>query len=172
MSIFSLPQKFDFNEWFILAAMIVVCIYIPLLQKRFPIPIIIIIMMALFSLALEKAADLIFEYPPYNFYYLNDKIEYELFDLFVCFLYPASGYIFIYFYSKWNIRGLFVFLYALSWSVIAIGCEWISILARIFIYRDWNLLYSYPIYLISLYLYIVFYHFVLLHFSQEKKSQF
>ncbi len=87
MRILTLPEKFDFNEWFILVSIIVIYTYIYLLQRRFPLP--ITIMMVVFSLALEKAADLIFEYPPYNFYYLNDKIEYELFDLFVCFLYPA-----------------------------------------------------------------------------------
>jgi hypothetical protein len=166
VKILLLPEKFDFNEWFIIFSIIAALIWILLLPRRFPHT--ITTMMVLFSLALEKAADLILEYPPYTFYYLNDKIEYELFDFFVCFLYPAAAYIFIYFYDKWRVRGMYRFVYIMGWSIGAIAFEWITVLAGIFQYQEWKLIYSYPVYIISICLYILFYHFVRSLFANTK----
>jgi hypothetical protein len=167
MKVLILPQRFDLNEWFIVITLIVAYTVILRLPQRFPHTVTILIY--LLSLTLEKTTDLVFEYPPYNLYYLNDVREYELFDFLVCFLYPASGYLMLYFYEKWNIYGISIFLYIMSWSIIAVGFEGLCALAGVFKYQGWKLMYSFPNYLIVISLYVMFFHFTKYLFMKTKK---
>jgi hypothetical protein len=157
MKILAMPEQFNSNEWCLILSMIAVFAYIFWLPRRFPHTLTIVIV--LFSLSLEKAADLILEYPPYSLYYLNDKPEYELFDLITCFLYPASGYLFLYYYDKWNIRNFKNFYYIVGWSIFAVLFEWITVITGVFVYQGWTLFYSFPVYLITICLYTWFFHY-------------
>lgn len=166
MKVLILPQNFDMNEWFLVISLIVMYTIFILLPQRLPKTITMLIYM--FSFALEKASDLILEYPPYVLYYLDDITGFELSDFLTCFLYPVFGYLLLYFYEKWNVRGIFTFFYLMSWSVFAILFEWIMMKVRIFNYTGWNLFYSFTVYLIVVGLYVVFYHFVKYFFEKTK----
>jgi hypothetical protein len=165
-----LPKIFDINEWFILISLFVVYVLFILLPRRLPKT--ITMMTYMFSFSLEKATDLILEYPPYVLYYLNDSTEFELFDFFTCFLYPAFGYLLLYFYDKWNIRGFSIFYYLMGWSIIAVLFEWITMKVRIFTYTGWTLFFSYTVHLIVVSLYVAFYHFVKYFFEKTKPESF
>lgn len=58
----------------------------------------------------------------------------------------GKGYLLLYFYDKWNVRGISIFFYIMSWSIIAVLFEWITMNARIFNYTGWTLFYSYTVY--------------------------
>lgn len=161
-----LPKDFDMNEWFILISLVILYTLFFLLPQRFPKTITMLIYM--FSFSLEKEADLILEYPPYVLYYLNDSKQFELFDFLTCFLYPAFGYLLLYFYDKWNVRGISAFFYLMSWSIIAVLFEWITMKVGIFNYTGWTLFFSYAVYLIVVGLYAAFYHFVNFFFEKTK----
>ncbi|WP_373229801.1 hypothetical protein [Cohnella sp.] len=170
MKVLVLPNDFDMNEWIILVALIAVYALFFLLPQRFPKTITMLIYM--FSISLEKATDLILEYPPYVLYYLNDSMEFELFDFLTCFLYPAFGYLMLYVYDKWNVRGITIFFYLMAWSIFAVLFEWMMMKVRIFNYTGWTLFHSYAVYLLVVGLYIAFFHFVKYFFKKTMKESF
>jgi hypothetical protein len=153
-----MPQKFDSNEWFILTALIVGYGAMFIIPKRLPLSYTLLIMS--FSLAIVKLTDHILGAPPLELYDFNDTPKFDLFDLLIWFLYPVFGYVFIYLYEKWSIKGIVTFLYIFTWSWISLFIEWWSLEMDVFTFKGWKFSYSYPFYVFILSVYLLFFKFI------------
>ncbi|MED4206313.1 hypothetical protein [Neobacillus mesonae] len=160
------PSKIDSNEWFILISLLITYAIIFLLPKRFPHSVTLI--MLLFSMTYAHVIDHTLAGISIDFYDINDVEKYEWFDLIAWFLYPPFGYIFIYFYDKWSVRRTGIFWYILVWAGISLGVEFLSLKFDLFTYNEWKLAYSFPVYLITLSLYLLFFIFIKNSFKQQK----
>jgi hypothetical protein len=141
------PQKFESNEWLILIFLIINVIIFYLLPKKFPLSQTILIM--LFGLSQSKTADFIFD-KLFELYYANDSKKYEWFDIILLVIYPLFSYYYLYIYEIWKFKGIPLFIYISLFGLFSVGCEYLFLLAHVFHYTGWTLLYSFPIYLISL----------------------
>lgn len=151
-------NRFNGNEWFVIAMIVIGTLAIWLLPKKFTLT------QSLFNLLIGVVFGLMFDHtiavPPFDFYDVGDESRYQLFDIFSYLMYAPFGYIFIYFYEKWGVRGFYTIPYILLWTSMGIGVEWFSVLVGIFHYKHgYQLVYSIPIYLflqsIHLSLYLV-----------------
>ncbi|MEH7418139.1 hypothetical protein V7266_22995 [Neobacillus drentensis] len=161
-----LPDKFDENEWFIIISLIVTYWLIVKLPKRFPLTITLLILF--FGMAYVQVIDHILAGSSFNTYDINDYGKFEWFDWIGWFIYPPFGYFFIYFFDKWSIRGIRLFGYIMGWSVIAMIVEWISLEFNMFKYYSWKFAYSYPVYLLTLCIYLLFFLYVNSTFQKLK----
>jgi hypothetical protein len=144
--IFSTPVKFDENEWYVLSGLIIFLIIFWKLPKHFPPALTFIIL--LFTINLGITADYILatEYP-FNAYDALDTAKFDLFDFIMSNInYGLFGYVFIYFYDKWHVRGLIRFLYIAFWIALSVLMEYIATKLNVFQYNDWNLGYSFICY--------------------------
>lgn len=153
-------NRFNGNEWFVIAMIVVGALAIWILPKKFTLT------QSLFNLLIGVVFGLMFDHtiavPPFDFYDVGDESHYQLFDIFSYTMYAPFGYIFIYFYKKWGVRGYYTIPYILLWTSMGIGVEWLSVLVGIFHYKHgYQLAYSIPIYLflqsIHLLLYRIFF---------------
>ncbi|WP_160725509.1 hypothetical protein [Bacillus sp. USDA818B3_A] len=162
-----LPNQFDANEWFITLSLILTYLLIIKLPKRFPRT--ITLMLLLFGMGYVQVVDHILAGISYNTYDINDYAEYELFDWIGWFIYPPFGYFFIYCLDKWSLHGRQLFWYIFGWSLIAMVVEWISLKFHMFTYYGWKFTYSYPVYLLTLCLYLLFFLYIRSTFNSLKK---
>ncbi|WP_026568575.1 hypothetical protein [Bacillus sp. UNC41MFS5] len=85
-----------------------------------------------------------------DFYKQNDSNHYELFDLFYYSLFAPFGYFFMYFYHVLRINKITFIFYITSWSIIGITVQWIFTLLHILTYQNnYQLSYSFPIFLLT-----------------------
>jgi hypothetical protein len=161
-----LPKKFDQNEWFIIISFLLTYFMILKLPKRFPLTITLLILF--FGMAYVQVTDHVLAGISYNLYDINDYGKYEWFDWIGWFIYPPFGYFFVYFFDKWAIRGLQIFWYIFAWSLIAMMVEWISLKFNMFKYYSWNFCFSYPVYLLTLCIYLLFYLYINSTFKKLK----
>lgn len=152
-----LPKAFDVNEWLIVAACLGAWGVVLLLPRRFPF--LLTFMISLFTLTIANELDHILAAPPFDCFNLNDHEKYELFDfiLYVV-LYPPIGYIFVYLYDKWNLKGIYILLYMLAWSLAGIGIEWAGIHLQLFHYTKWTVAHSFSVYLVVQCFTLAFFH--------------
>ncbi|WP_040203725.1 hypothetical protein [Neobacillus jeddahensis] len=150
-----LPDKFDSNEWFIILSIIVAYSFILILPKRFPLSITLILL--IFNMTYAQVVDHILAGVSVDLYDINDVEKYEWFDWITWFLYPPFGYLFAYFYDKWSVRGVRVFWYIILWVFIAMGQEMLCLWFNIFTYDGWKIPYSFPVYILTLCLYLLFF---------------
>lgn len=139
-------NRFNGNEWFVIAMIVVGILAIWILPKMFTLT------QSLFNLLIGVVFGLMFDHtiavPPFDLYDVGDESRYQLFDIFSYTMYAPFGYIFIYFYKKWGVRGFYTIPYILLWTSMGIGVEWLSVLVGIFHYKHgYQLTYSIPIYL-------------------------
>ncbi|AZU64042.1 hypothetical protein [Neobacillus mesonae] len=160
------PSKIDSNEWFILISLLITYAIIFLLPKRFPHSVTLI--MLLFSMTYAHVIDHILAGISIDLYDINDVEKYEWFDLIAWFLYPPFGYIFIYFFDRWSVRGTKIFWYILVWAGISLSVEFISLKFDLFTFKEWKLAYSFPVYLMTLSIYLLFFIFIKNSFKQQK----
>lgn len=89
---------FDFNDYFVLAGVIIVWgiyFFIPkLFSKQFR------VLIFIFSLTVASIMDNSFGVIPFDYYDIMDGPKYTGMDLVVYLLYPPYGYFFLYFYKK------------------------------------------------------------------------
>lgn len=163
------PDKFDSNEWFIIISLIVMYAIVFLLPKRFPLSVTLI--MLFFSMTYAHVLDHILAGISFELYDINDIKKYEWFDLITWFLYPPFGYMFVYFFDKWSVRGVGIFWYILLWAIISVGEEALSLKFNIFTYHGWKLSYSFPVYLITLSIYLLFFLYLKNTFNKLKGQQ-
>lgn len=105
---------------------------------------------------------------PVDFYKQNDSNHYELFDLFYYSLFAPFGYFFMYFYHVLRINKITFIFYITFWSFIGITFQWIATLLHILTYQNnYQLSYSFPIFLLIQTLTGIFYVFITSH---NKKS--
>ncbi|MCA1032030.1 hypothetical protein LCL95_13425 [Bacillus timonensis] len=140
-----LPEKFDANEWMVIS-ILVGSLLLFRLPKRFPTSMVLVIIF--FTSFTSRAVDHILASPSLDFYDIMDSGKFELFGIFTYFLYAPFGYLFIYFYDKYQLYGLKTVGYILGGSLFALGFEWVASKAHIFTYHDWEIAYSLTVYLV------------------------
>jgi hypothetical protein len=152
------PNKFDENEWTILIAILFNILIFILMPKRIPKEITPLIV--LLSISFPKIMDHSMGVEPYNLYDLTDSSKYEIFDLVLYGVYPAFGYLFVYFLDYFNFKGIKLVLYFIVCSLFAFVFEFLLVKLHVFVYTGWKLIYSLPIYIVVLSLTFLFYKFV------------
>ncbi|RIX60142.1 hypothetical protein D3P08_00715 [Paenibacillus nanensis] len=142
------PIRFDANEWFVLAVIVIGYAAAWLLPRRFP----TIVTLAILSLGVGVgfAADSLFAAPPADFFDVNDRKEFEVFDVLVYFQYPPFNYIFLYVYDRLRIKGPAVIIYVLLWSAFSVLVEGLAAHFNVFHFtKGWALKYSFVFYVIT-----------------------
>lgn len=148
--------KWEINDWFILCSNLFNLFILYKLPKKFPASITILIL--LFGVAIAKIANFIFGIPPYNLYEIDSATDrLDLIDLLLTAVYAPFSYYFLYIYDNWKFKGVSLFFYIFIVAMFAVGFEYLAVLADVFEYRGWKLYYSFPVYLISLSLTVLFY---------------
>lgn len=143
MNVLPLPESFDQNEWFVLILLIVMYSVLFLKRNKFPLSITILIL--LFSAAIARIFDHVLAGPPVDLYDLMDTANFDLFDFLSYLLYGPFAILFLRFYEKLNICGLYTLLFLLIWAVFSVLFEWITVLFNVFTFNEWKHLYSFPV---------------------------
>ncbi len=160
-----LPNAFDANEIFVLICIIVFYSVFFMLPKRIPWSITIILM--LFGILLARFADHLMAGPSINFYDIMDWDKYELFDVLLYLLYAPFAYFFLYLYERLHIRGFFIPIFIVLFSIFAIVFEWINVLFGVFHYKNWELRYSVSVYLLAQVTLLLFYQILKHKYNKE-----
>jgi hypothetical protein len=153
-----LPLKFDQNEWFLLACILVTYTVIFLLPRRFPFA--LTVLLFLFGPIVARLCDHLLASPKLDLYNLMDTPQYDLFDLFTYLLYAPFSYLFVYFYDKWKIKGYWLIVYIFLCSAGGTLFEWINKLFHVFTYKGWELCFSFSVYLVTQCFALLFYHWI------------
>jgi hypothetical protein len=169
--IFDTPIKFDENELWVLFGFVVllaIFIYIP---RQFPPALTFIILLFTANLGITVDFILAPKYP-FNFYDALDTPKYDLFDFIMDTLnYSIYGYLFIHFYDRWHVKGIFHILYLFLWLILSLLLEIFSVKLNVFKYIHWNFAYSSLSYLIIFILYILFLKLGKMAFRQSYTSR-
>ncbi|KRE55921.1 hypothetical protein ASL11_34885 [Paenibacillus sp. Soil750] len=166
------PERFDINEWFTLISLAVLLTVAILLPKRFS-PLSIIVY-TVFTVFISQTVDSLIAVKPFDLYDVNDSSKYEVMDIVIYYFnYPPFTYIFLWFYDKWKLKGIYRNLYIIGFSLISVFFEWLAHLCHVFIYKGWKLWYSPFIYIVIFISYIFVFHLTenLLNPNQKKKSK-
>ncbi|PMC33867.1 hypothetical protein CJ195_26460 [Bacillus sp. UMB0899] len=96
-----------------------------------------------------------------DFYKLNDKNVYEIFDVVYYFLYGPFGYAFMYLYKVLKINKHSFAFYVIAWTGIGLFAQWLFTILNIVNFQNQYLLaYSFPIFLLTQTVTGIFYHYV------------
>ncbi len=163
-----LPQRFDENEWFVIIVTLLSYSVLLLIPKHLPKSIMIMVM--LFSSTVARLFDHLLSSPKLNLYDLMDAPKYEVFDLLTYLLYPPFAYVFIYLFNKLKIRGFWIVLYILLWSIVGTMFEWLTVIFGIFNYNNWKLSYSFTVYLIVQSLTLLFFQYLIHVHALDRKE--
>jgi hypothetical protein len=143
-----LPKKFDSNELFILAVLLLVLTVFAFLPKRFTKSQVVFII--IFNFFLGVVVDQILAVPPYDFYDIMDKPKMDIMDLIIyTFLYPLTAY-FFFFLSDVVIKKnrAAIALMIIGWSSFVLGLEWLASQFGVYNYKEWSYILSAFSYLI------------------------
>ncbi|QHS22413.1 hypothetical protein GWK91_05350 [Virgibacillus sp. MSP4-1] len=165
----TLPEHFDQNEWFVLTGVILSYLLVYLLPRRFPISVMILVM--LFAIVCARFLDHMMAAPSIDLYDIMDKGSYELFDLVLYSFYAPFAYLYIFLFDKFKIKGIWTGLYILIWSLIAIGFERVNMYLGVFHYHGWKVAYSFPVYLAVQSLTLLFFLYIQHHYNHLKSKQ-
>jgi hypothetical protein len=167
-----LPKTMNENDWFIIITLCTAYTLVYRLPSLFPRSLSILVMF--FSLSLAKGADNTLGVKPLDLYDTNELPIFDIIDLLTWAIYPAAGYLFIYFFHRQRISGIYTAIYLIICAQLATWFEWICVHFRVFHYKDWTLAYSYVTYLIVQPLTIVFFEYLKRKYKslrQEKKGK-
>ncbi|MDC3414997.1 hypothetical protein NC797_15270 [Aquibacillus sp. 3ASR75-11] len=142
-----LPVQFDQNEWFLIVMIILSYTVVFLMPKRIPWSQFILVM--LLSVMIARLSDHLLASPSVDLYDINDTGKYDLFDFVTYLLYAPFSYLFIYFYDRFNIRGIGIVLYIVVCSFLGMLFEMTNALFEVFHYKGWSAVYSFSVYLVS-----------------------
>ena len=149
-------QKFNSNEWFIIATLIIGFILVWKLPKRFPIKESLVYFMGFVFIGM--VFDHTISIKPLDYYDVNDKSSYELMDFVSYLTFGPFGYLYIYFYDFFKIKNPYSTIYIFLWTIIAIVTEHIAQTLGVFHYKNgYTIYYSFPIYLLTLTYYLYLY---------------
>lgn len=85
-----------------------------------------------------------------DYYKLNDKNSYEVFDVIYYLLYGPFGYLFFYFYERLKINKKTIIIYILGWALIGIVFQWsLMKMDIITLQKGYKLSYSFTIFLVT-----------------------
>ncbi len=150
-----LPADFGSNDWFIMICLPIIYAIVWRLPSMLPRSISLLVM--LFSLSLAKGADNTLGSKPLDLYDTNEMPKFDLTDLLTWGLYPAFGYLFIYAYQHYRIRGYALPIFVLVCALLGTGFEYICVQFGVFAYKEWILADSFVVYLLSQSLTILFF---------------
>ncbi|MCU9614798.1 hypothetical protein OEV98_14740 [Caldibacillus lycopersici] len=150
-----LPEKFDENEWTVIIGVVLNILLFKFLPRRLPKEIISLIV--LLSISFPTLLDHSIAAKSINLYNLNDMREYEIFDVILYGVYPAFGYLFVYFLNYWDLKGIWVAFYILIWCIFGYSMDFLLEKLHVFNFTGWKLTYSLPLYLVVLSLTYLFY---------------
>ncbi|MGB8957271.1 MAG: hypothetical protein WCC10_18005 [Tumebacillaceae bacterium] len=154
------PRHFDLNEWTVIGVTLPMTFLALCLRKRLPLSLSVIIV--LFSITTARLCDHILAYPHLtDLYDIMDLNKLDWFDLMTYIMFAPGGYIFVYLYDRWKLRGLQVPLYILVWSLLATGIEWGLVRASVFVYKEWSIVYSFAVYMLVQPLTLWFFRFLI-----------
>lgn len=154
----SWPKHFDSNEWFVIGTSLFMILIFLLLPRRFSICQILVLFV--FNFFTATSGDTVFAGPPYNLYDVMDRPKFGVMDLVLYFFdYPIVAYVSVYFFDKWHVKGIRLFLYLLVWAILTVILERISAFFHVFTYRGWNLFDSLLVYFIAYALNVVIFLF-------------
>lgn len=147
MNFLPFPREFDQNEWYIIISAIILVLLLYKLPKRFPVSVTVLLL--LFTMSTARVTDHLLAGPHKDFYDIMDTGKYELFDLFSYIPYAPFGYLFIYLYDRFQLKGLLLVLYIIFCSIGGVLFE--RMVSTSFIeflqYKNWSPYYSLPVYL-------------------------
>lgn len=160
MNFLPFPRNFDQNEWYIIISAIVLVLLLYKLPRRFPGSVTVLLL--LFTISVARVTDHLLAGPHKDFYDIMDTGKYELFDLFSYIPYAPFGYVFIYLYDRYHLKGLRLALYIVCCSIGGILFE--KLVSTSYIeflqYKNWNVFNSLPVYLTVQPLTILFFRLV------------
>jgi hypothetical protein len=157
-------RAFDMNDYFVLICIVIAYGVIHLMPKRFPKSVTLLLL--LFSSTLASMLDNSIGGHIFDLYDIMDGPAYTIMDFVVYFMYAPFGYIFIYFYELFRLKGILTVGYIALFSFLSTVFEWVCIKAGVFTYKDSYLIYySFPIYLFSQSGILLFYKFIM---NQQK----
>ncbi|PYI53872.1 hypothetical protein [Paenibacillus flagellatus] len=162
------PQRFDANEWFLLSALAVMAVLFFVMPRRFP-KSVTIVFLAL-GVGIPMYADFLIAPKPFDLYDVNDTGNYELFEILFYFVYAPFAYFFVYFFDRWNVRGLGIAGYVVVWSAFAVAFEALAARLHVFHYKGWTLGYSSLVYLVVQSLYLAFYYRIKRTYAATKRE--
>jgi len=144
-----MPERFDENEWFLLAVDALMWALILLLPKRLSPA--TVIMIWVLNVALATFSDFLIGKKPVELYSYNDTSKYEWTDvLLYLFTYPPSCYFLLLIYdrfkSRFEHRLPLLFGYLVAWALLTTGLERLADQFHVFTYKGWKLAYSFPVY--------------------------
>lgn len=145
-----------FNELFVILSFIIVMLII----KKLPslkIPNSLVILICLFSANLARISDSMLAAPNLDLYDIMISGRFNLFDFFTYLLYCPFGYLFVYFYEKWSLKGYKIIWYIVLTSSVGTMYEWVAHLFGVFEYKNWNIRFSFTVYLLVQPLTLLFY---------------
>jgi phosphatidylglycerophosphate synthase len=160
MNFLPFPKEFDQNEWFIIISALALLFLLYKKPKRFSWSITILLLF--FTVSVARVADHLLAGPHKDFYDIMDTGKYELFDLFSYIPYAPFGYVFIYIYDKFQLKGMLLLFYIICCSVGSSAFEYMISTPYIHFlhYKNWNAIISFPVYLVVQPLTILFFHFI------------
>jgi len=146
----------DWNEWFMVITSVAATSLFLLIRKSFPT--VLIIAIWVYITTMVATADYFIAATPFKLYYCADNTSYEPTATMIhVFTYPPFAFFLLYFYERWKLRGVRLWIYIAVWSVFSAFFEWINVVNGVFTYTGWKLLYSVPVYLLSQVLLIYLY---------------
>nr|AYQ74293.1 hypothetical protein EAV92_18005 [Cohnella candidum] len=123
----------------------------------------------LWSVATPLCMDHSIGSPPIDVYDTNINPALTFTDFLTWCMYPIFGYVFIYLYDLWKIGGLGIPLYVLAWAILGACFEKLSVVFRVFQYKDWSTYDSFLIYVIVQLLTVVFFRILMKVFKRAGK---
>jgi len=158
---------FNENEWFVIASILVMNLAIWLAPRIFSK--LEALGYYIFGIYIGLFYDHTISTKPWDFYDVNDNSSYQFIDFLSYIMYGPYGYFFLYFYVKWNIRGLKTIPYILIWSLFSLLMEWIGLKVGLFHFdKGYKMYWSFPIYLLSQSMMILYYHLVVRNRSASR----
>jgi hypothetical protein len=162
-------KAFNENEWFVIGSIIVLNVVIWFVPKIFSR--IEAIGYYIFGIYIGLFYDHTISIKPWDFYDVNDNSSYQFIDFLSYIMYGPYGYFFLYFYVRLKIKGLKTIPYILIWSSFSMLMEWTGLKVGLFHFdKGYKMYWSFPIYLLSQSMMIIFYHLVVRDQKHPKRK--
>ncbi|WP_202710261.1 hypothetical protein [Sporosalibacterium faouarense] len=153
-----LPETFDQNEIFVIIFFIITFFVAIKLPKRFSLSTIILIL--LIGLVVPRISDHLLAPRPYDLYDVLDGEPFELFEIIIYIFFALTSYIFLNIYDRLKPKGINIMLFILISSLIGTIIEYIMAIFNVFQYKEWEIQYSFPVYLLVQSLTILTFHLI------------
>ncbi|KIL37784.1 hypothetical protein SD70_30770 [Gordoniibacillus kamchatkensis] len=158
----------EVNVWFSTFFFAAGWVLVALLPLRLPRSVSALVMML--SLALPLGMDHTIGVPPVDMYDTNVNPKLTFSELPTWGMYPVFGYLFIYLYDKWNIKGPAIALYVFGWAIVGTAFEALAVAFHVFRYKGWSLRYSYLVYVLVQLLTVAVFRLLMHVFVRTKKA--